>query len=59
MTGMTAERVGALATEHGIVVLELNTRRPSLEEVLHELAAGAREYGRPGADGHEPARELA
>lgn len=56
---MTAERVGALATEHGIVVLELNTRRPSLEEVLHELAAGAREYGRPGADGHEPARELA
>ncbi|MFD9366111.1 ABC transporter ATP-binding protein [Streptomyces sp. NPDC060020] len=43
VTGMTAERVGALATEHGIVVLELDTRRPSLEEVLDELAAGARE----------------
>ncbi|MEU7729307.1 hypothetical protein AB0B78_29340 [Streptomyces sp. NPDC040724] len=47
VTGMTAERVGALATEHGIVVLELDTRRPSLEEVLHELADGAGGCGRP------------
>ncbi|WP_051837119.1 ABC transporter ATP-binding protein [Streptomyces sp. NRRL F-2580] len=54
VTGMTAERVGALATEHGIVVLELDTRRPSLEEVLDELAAGARGYVRPGEDAHEP-----
>lgn len=59
VAGMTAERVGALATEHGIVVLELDTRKPSLEEVLHELAAGARGYGRPGEDGHGPGRELA
>ncbi|WP_327418867.1 ABC transporter ATP-binding protein [Streptomyces sp. NBC_01233] len=59
VTGMTAEHVGALATEHGIVLLELDTRRPSLEEVLHELAAGAREYGHPGEDGHGPAREIA
>ncbi|MEV7440790.1 hypothetical protein AB0O22_06515 [Streptomyces sp. NPDC091204] len=43
VTAMTAERVGALATEHGIVVLELDNRRPSLEEVPDELAAGARE----------------
>ncbi|MFG2485381.1 MULTISPECIES: ABC transporter ATP-binding protein [Streptomyces] len=42
VTGMTAERVGALATEHGIVILELDTRRPTLEEVLGELCAGSR-----------------
>ncbi|MFG2988106.1 ATP-binding cassette domain-containing protein [Streptomyces sp. NPDC048257] len=42
VTGMTAERVGALATEHGIVILELDTRRPSLEEVLGELCADGR-----------------
>ncbi|MFE1869494.1 ABC transporter ATP-binding protein [Streptomyces sp. NPDC059496] len=42
VTGMTAERVGALATEHGIAILELDTRRPSLEEVLGELCAGSR-----------------
>lgn len=51
VTGMTAERVGALATEHGIVILELDTRRPSLEEVLGELCAGSRAVSarsRPG-----------
>ncbi|MFF2787380.1 ATP-binding cassette domain-containing protein [Streptomyces sp. NPDC058049] len=42
VTGMTAERVGALATEHGIVILELGTRRPALEEVLGELCAASR-----------------
>ncbi|MET9689428.1 hypothetical protein ABZY81_13230 [Streptomyces sp. NPDC006514] len=42
VTGMTAERVGALATAHGIVILELDTRRPTLEEVLGELCAGSR-----------------
>ncbi|MGW6981043.1 ABC transporter ATP-binding protein [Streptomyces sp. NPDC054932] len=41
VTGTTAERVGALATEHGIVILELDTRRPTLEEVLDELCAGS------------------
>ncbi|MFF4432710.1 ABC transporter ATP-binding protein [Streptomyces sp. NPDC001513] len=56
VTGMTAERVGALATEHGIVVLELDTRRPSLEEVLDELAAGARGDGRAGEDDRGPGR---
>ncbi|WP_314244909.1 hypothetical protein [Streptomyces sp. DSM 40907] len=42
VTGMTAERVGALATEHGIVILELDTRRPTLEEVPGELCAASR-----------------
>lgn len=42
VTGMTAERVGALATEHGIVILELDTRKPTLEEVLGELCAASR-----------------
>ncbi|MFF4421809.1 hypothetical protein ACFY04_13635 [Streptomyces sp. NPDC001549] len=42
VTGMTPEGVGALATEHGIVILELDTRRPTLEEVLDELCAISR-----------------
>ncbi|MFG2233063.1 ABC transporter ATP-binding protein [Streptomyces sp. NPDC048723] len=52
VNGVTAERVGALATEHGIVILELDTRRPTLEEVLGELCAASRtvsaEYGPEG-----------
>ncbi|MFJ7586583.1 ABC transporter ATP-binding protein [Streptomyces sp. NPDC097617] len=49
VTGMTAERVGALATEHGIVILELDTRKPTLEEALAELCAGPRVVSAPCA----------
>ncbi|MFF4445203.1 hypothetical protein [Streptomyces sp. NPDC001502] len=42
VTGMTAVRVGALAVEHGIVILELGTRRPTLGEVLAEPCAASR-----------------
>lgn len=40
VTGTTAERVGALAIEHRIVILELDTRPPSPEEALQELTGG-------------------
>lgn len=49
VTGMTAERVGALATEHRIVILELDTRTPSPEEALRELTAPVPDF--PGAEG--------
>ncbi|MFF4263763.1 ABC transporter ATP-binding protein [Streptomyces virginiae] len=51
VTGTTAERVGALATEHGIMILELDTLRPSLEEVLGELCAASRAVSAPSGPG--------
>ncbi|MFI6446768.1 ATP-binding cassette domain-containing protein [Kitasatospora sp. NPDC050543] len=49
VTGLPAERIGALAHEHGIPVHELTTRSASLEEAFMELTADSVEYlaGKP------------
>ncbi|WP_327312041.1 hypothetical protein [Streptomyces sp. NBC_01235] len=44
MTGLPAERIGALAFENQIVLNELTTRTASLEEAFMELTAGSVEY---------------
>ncbi|MDH6124931.1 ATP-binding cassette domain-containing protein [Kitasatospora sp. GP82] len=49
VTGLPADRIGALAFEHRILLHELTTRSASLEEAFMELTAGSVEYlaGRP------------
>jgi ABC-2 type transport system ATP-binding protein len=42
---MTAEAVGQVAFDHGVVLFELTPERASLEEVYMALTAGAVEYG--------------
>ncbi|MET8748896.1 ATP-binding cassette domain-containing protein [Streptomyces sp. NPDC004667] len=44
VTGMTADRIGALAFAHGIVLDELTPRTASLEEAFMELTADSVEY---------------
>jgi ABC-2 type transport system ATP-binding protein len=44
VTGLAADRVGALAFDHGHVLSELTTRTPSLEEAFMELTADSVEY---------------
>ncbi|MDE3087288.1 MAG: ATP-binding cassette domain-containing protein [Acidobacteriota bacterium] len=39
-TGTTAESVGRLMAEHGVVVLEMTTEGESLEELFFEMTAG-------------------
>ncbi len=43
--GLSAEAVGQLAFDHGVVLFELTPERASLEEVYMALTAGAVEYG--------------
>ena len=43
-TGVTAERIGALAAEAGIAVLELGTKQVSLEDAFMNLTGDAVEY---------------
>ncbi|HQU26149.1 MAG TPA: ATP-binding cassette domain-containing protein [Acidimicrobiales bacterium] len=43
--GLTAEAVGRLAFDQGVVLFELTPERASLEEVYMALTAGAVEYG--------------
>ncbi len=49
VTGLSAERVGALALDHRIALTELTTRSASLEEAFMELTADSVTYpaGRP------------
>ncbi|MHA6757018.1 ABC transporter ATP-binding protein [Streptacidiphilus sp. PAMC 29251] len=49
VTGLSADRIGALAFEHRIMLHELTTRSNSLEEAFMELTADSIEYlaGRP------------
>lgn len=49
VTGLPADRIGALAFEHRILLHELTTRSASLEEAFMELTADSVEYlaGRP------------
>lgn len=49
VTGLPADRIGALAFEHRIMLHELTTRSASLEEAFMELTADSVEYlaGRP------------
>ncbi|MFF3559317.1 ATP-binding cassette domain-containing protein [Streptomyces sp. NPDC002574] len=49
VTGLPADRIGALALDHRIVLHELTTRTASLEEAFMELTADSVEYpaGRP------------
>jgi ABC-2 type transport system ATP-binding protein len=44
VTGLPAERIGALAFEHRIMLHELTNRTASLEEAFMELTAGSVEY---------------
>ncbi|MFB0631032.1 ATP-binding cassette domain-containing protein [Streptomyces sp. AB3(2024)] len=44
VTGMAADRIGALAFAHGIVLDELTPRTASLEEAFMELTADSVEY---------------
>ncbi|TWE15346.1 ABC-2 type transport system ATP-binding protein [Kitasatospora atroaurantiaca] len=44
VTGLPADRIGALAFEHGIQLQELTTRSASLEEAFMELTADSVEY---------------
>ncbi|MFD5537652.1 ABC transporter ATP-binding protein [Streptomyces sp. NPDC127079] len=44
VTGLPADRVGALAFENGIPLNELNTRAASLEAAFMELTAGSTEH---------------
>jgi ABC-2 type transport system ATP-binding protein len=44
VTGLPAERIGALALERGLVLHELTTRTASLEEAFMELTADRVEY---------------
>ncbi|MFF2044972.1 ABC transporter ATP-binding protein [Kitasatospora sp. NPDC058170] len=44
VTGMAADRIGALALDHRIVLHELSTRSASLEEAFMELTADSVEY---------------
>ncbi|MFJ3789600.1 ABC transporter ATP-binding protein [Kitasatospora sp. NPDC090091] len=44
VTGLPADRIGALAFEHGIPLTELTTRKASLEEAFMELTADSVEY---------------
>ncbi|MFI8362206.1 hypothetical protein ACIGD1_18790 [Streptomyces sp. NPDC085612] len=44
MTGLAADRIGALAFESRIRVDELTTRTPSLEAAFMELTAESVEY---------------
>ena len=44
MTGLSAARIGELASHHRIVLLELATRASSLEEAFMELTADSVEY---------------
>ncbi|MFC5884123.1 ATP-binding cassette domain-containing protein [Kitasatospora sp. CM 4170] len=44
VTGLPADRIGALASEHGIPLTELTTRTASLEEAFMELTADSVEY---------------
>lgn len=44
MTGLAADRIGALALAHGIVLDELTPRTASLEEAFMELTADSVEY---------------
>ena len=50
---MAADRIGALALAHGIVLDELTPRTASLEEAFMELTKDAVEYdaGLPAAGG--------
>ncbi len=43
--GLTAEAVGQLAFDHGVVLFELTPERASLEEVYMALTSGSVEYG--------------
>ncbi|WP_189825479.1 ATP-binding cassette domain-containing protein [Streptomyces finlayi] len=49
VTGLPADRIGALALDHRIALTELTTRTASLEEAFMELTADSVEYlaGRP------------
>lgn len=44
VTGLPAERIGALAFENQIMLNELTTRTASLEEAFMELTADSVEY---------------
>ncbi|WP_406318635.1 ABC transporter ATP-binding protein [Streptomyces sp. NBC_00118] len=44
VTGLPAERIGALAFEHRVMLHELTNRTASLEEAFMELTAGSVEY---------------
>ncbi|WP_055491732.1 ABC transporter ATP-binding protein [Streptomyces sp. TP-A0356] len=44
VTGLSAARIGELASQHRIVLLELATRTSSLEEAFMELTADSVEY---------------
>ncbi|MFD9338490.1 ATP-binding cassette domain-containing protein [Streptomyces sp. NPDC060028] len=44
VTGLPADRIGALALENGILLNELTTRTASLEEAFMELTADSVEY---------------
>ncbi|MET9433072.1 ATP-binding cassette domain-containing protein [Streptomyces sp. NPDC006551] len=44
VTGLSAARIGELASHHRIVLLELTTRTSSLEEAFMELTADSVEY---------------
>jgi ABC-2 type transport system ATP-binding protein len=44
VTGIDAERVGELALRHRIALVELSTRRASLEEAFMKLTSKSVEY---------------
>ncbi|MEU3461749.1 ABC transporter ATP-binding protein [Streptomyces sp. NPDC006733] len=59
VTGLSSDRIGRIAADHGIALGELTPRQASLEEAFMELTRDAVEYQAPvGAHhGTEPLRE--
>lgn len=45
VSGLSAERIGRLAFDHGVALFELTPERASLEDVFMSLTAEAVEYG--------------
>ncbi|WP_174248306.1 ABC transporter ATP-binding protein [Streptomyces hoynatensis] len=51
VTGLAADRIGALALRHGLQVNELTTRAASLEAAFMDMTADSAEYRTPGGPG--------
>jgi ABC-2 type transport system ATP-binding protein len=47
VTGLSSERIGRIAADHGIALAELTPQRASLEEAFMELTKDSVEYGTP------------
>jgi len=48
VSDLTAEQVGQIAFDAGVVLFELTPQRASLEEVFMDLTSDAVEYGSSG-----------